>query len=187
MNELKDAAGRTGLGAVMGSKNLKAVVARGKMKLDGANPEVVSDLSKNMARAVAAGERAAGMHKWGTGANMTDSTVTGNLPMRNFRDGQFEEGAWNLSSEKYMPEIGVGMEGCWACAVRCKKVVKTEGVDSEYGGPEYETAGALGSSCGVGDVIAVSKGTALCNAYGSTPSPPASPSPLPWRALSRAC
>jgi aldehyde:ferredoxin oxidoreductase len=166
MNELKDAAGRTGLGAVMGSKNLKAVVVRGKMKLDGADPEVVSDLSKTMARGVAAGERAAGMHKWGTGANMTDSTATGNLPIRNFRDGLFEEGAWNLSSEKYMPEIGLGMDGCTACAVRCKKVVKVEGVDSDYGGPEYETAGALGSSCGIGDVLAVSKGSALCNAYG---------------------
>jgi aldehyde:ferredoxin oxidoreductase len=166
MNELKDAAGRTGLGAVMGSKNIKAVVARGTMKLDGAKPEVVSELARSMARSVAAGERAAGMHKWGTGGNLTDSSVTGNLPIRNFRDGLFEEGAWNLSSEKYMPEIGLGMEGCTACAVRCKKVVRAEGVDPDYGGPEYETAGALGSTCGIGDVVAVSRGSALCNALG---------------------
>ncbi|MEN6479158.1 MAG: aldehyde ferredoxin oxidoreductase C-terminal domain-containing protein, partial [Anaerolineales bacterium] len=154
------------LGAVMGSKNLKAVVARGKMKLDGADPDVINGLAKSMGRSVAACERADDMHRAATGANLTDSSVTGNLPIRNFRDGEFEEGAWNLSSQKFMREIGVGMEGCTACVVRCKKVVKAEGVDPDYGGPEYETAGSLGSCCGIGDIVAVSKGSALCNAYG---------------------
>jgi aldehyde:ferredoxin oxidoreductase len=61
------------------------------------------------------------------------------------------------------------MEGCWACAVRCKKVVKAEreaySVDPEYGGPEYETIGSLGTTCGVSDIVAVSQANVLCNAY----------------------
>ena len=60
------------------------------------------------------------------------------------------------------------MEGCWACAVRCKKVVQAEApykVDPDYGGPEYETIGSLGSTCGVSDIVAVSRANELCNAY----------------------
>jgi aldehyde:ferredoxin oxidoreductase len=60
------------------------------------------------------------------------------------------------------------MEGCWACAVRCKKVVQAEApfkVDPDYGGPEYETIGSLGSTCGVSDAVAVSRANELCNAY----------------------
>jgi aldehyde:ferredoxin oxidoreductase len=60
------------------------------------------------------------------------------------------------------------MEGCWACAVRCKKVVKAEGafkVDPDYGGPEYESIGSLGSTCGVSDIEAVSLANELCNAH----------------------
>jgi aldehyde:ferredoxin oxidoreductase len=67
-----------------------------------------------------------------------------------------------------MDKIGVGMEGCWACAVRCKKVVQAHEpyeVDPEYGGPEYETIGALGSTCGVSDIVAVSEANVLCNAH----------------------
>jgi aldehyde:ferredoxin oxidoreductase len=67
-----------------------------------------------------------------------------------------------------MDKIGVGMEGCWACAVRCKKVVQAQEpfqVDPDYGGPEYETIGSLGSTCGVSDIMAVSMANELCNAY----------------------
>ena len=166
MNELKDAAGRTGMGAVMGSKNLKAVAARGTMALEGVDAAAIQGLARRMARAVQAGEISGGMHQAGTGRDLRGSAFTGNLPVRNFRDGDFEEEkAWNLSSEKYLPEIGAGMEGCYACAVRCKKIVTGEGLDSDYGGPEYETAGALGSCCGIDDIVAVSKANALCNAY----------------------
>ena len=83
------------------------------------------------------------------------------MPVRNFRDGDFD-GVTNLSADDYMAKIGVGMEGCYACAVRCKKVVKAEApykVDPAYGGPEYESVGALGSTCGVNDIVAVSKAT----------------------------
>jgi aldehyde:ferredoxin oxidoreductase len=166
MNGLKDAAGRTGMGAVMGSKKLKAVAALGTANLEGADPETLREMARRAAAEVREGTRAAGLHKSGTGGGeLQGGIVSGNMPIRNFRDGEFPE----ISGLEYiMDKIGAGMEGCWACAVRCKKVVQaTEpyDVDPDYGGPEYETIGALGSACGVGDAVAVSQANVLCNAH----------------------
>ena len=163
MNEIKDAAGRSGMGAVMGSKKLKAVAVRGTMNIDGVDSDTVRSMARRAAEEVREGTRAAGLSKWGTGGgDLTDGLLQGNLPVNNFRDGEWE-GIDDLSF--VMNKIGKGMEACFACAVRCKKVVAAEGVDSDYGGPEYETLGSLGSTCGVGDLVAVSKGNQLCNAY----------------------
>jgi aldehyde:ferredoxin oxidoreductase len=167
MHGLKDAAGRTGMGAVMGSKKLKAVAALGTQPLGSVDPDSLRDLAREMARAINAGEKAQSFHKYGTGVGIEGGVLSGNLPIRNFRDGEFP-GAANLSAENFMEEIGIGMAGCWACAVRCKKMVDAEGpyrLDPDYGGPEYESFGALGSTCGVDDIIAVSKATELCNAH----------------------
>ncbi len=162
MNELKDAVGRTGMGAVMGSKRLKAVAVRGTMNLDGVNPDKIREMARRCAEEVRAGTRAASLHRWGTaGGDMTDGLLQGNLPVHNFRDGEWD-GIDDLSF--IVDKIGIGMEACAACAVRCKKVVKAEGVDPDYGGPEYETLGALGSCCGVSDQVAVSRGNQACNA-----------------------
>ncbi|MFO7698604.1 MAG: aldehyde ferredoxin oxidoreductase N-terminal domain-containing protein, partial [Anaerolineae bacterium] len=162
MNEFKDAIGRTGMGAVMGSKRLKAVAVRGTMNIDGVNPDKIREMARQCAEEVRAGTRAASLHKFGTGGgDMTDGLLQGNLPVNNFRDGEWD-GIGDISF--IMDKIGAGMEACAACAVRCKKVVKAEGVDSDYGGPEYETLGALGSCCGVSDLVAISKGNVLCNA-----------------------
>ncbi len=170
MDGLKDAAGRTGLGAVMGSKNLKAIAVRGTQTVDGADPEKVRAMGRYMSDSVRTGTKARNMHQFGTGADLVSMVHTGNLPTRNFRDGDMDlEQARELSSMEFLNTIGIGMEGCYACAVRCKKVVKTEGKyanDPDYGGPEYETVGSLGSCCGVGDIEAVSLGSQLCNAYG---------------------
>ncbi len=167
MNDLHDAVGRTGLGAVMGSKKLKAVAVRGTSRLEGADPETIRDMARRAAREVRDGERAPVLHEFGTGAGLEGMVEVGNLPIRNFRDGEFPN-AGEISAEVFLQEIGVGMEACWACAVRCKKVVEMESpyhVDPAYGGPEYESVAALGSCCGVDDIVAVSKATELCNAY----------------------
>jgi aldehyde:ferredoxin oxidoreductase len=166
MNGLKDAAGRSGLGAVMGSKKLKAVAALGTESVEGVNPDTIREMARRAAQEVREGTRSANLHKWGTGGgDLQGGILSGNMPVRNFRDGEFPE-IEGLSF--VMDKIGVGMEGCWACPVRCKKVVKAEtpfAVDSDYGGPEYETIGALGSTCGVSDIVAVSRANELCNAY----------------------
>jgi aldehyde:ferredoxin oxidoreductase len=167
MHGLKDAAGRSGMGAVMGSKKLKAIVSLGTQNLDSADPDTIREMGRRAAREVQEGTRSATLHKWGTaGGPLEGNILQGNMPVRNFRDGEFPE----ISDLEYVcDKIGIGMEGCWACAVRCKKVVKAEreaySVDPAYGGPEYETIGALGSCCGVSDVVAVSRGNQLCNAY----------------------
>jgi aldehyde:ferredoxin oxidoreductase len=162
INDLKDAVGRTGMGAVMGSKRLKAVAVRGTLGLDGADPDVI----REMARTFAQGLEPGGLSTYGTGDHLEDMMPTGNLPIRNFRDGEFPAAA-DISANTIMDKIGVRMEECFACAVHCKKVVHTGApynVDPDYGGPEYETIGSLGSCCGVEDIEAISKGSELCNA-----------------------
>jgi aldehyde:ferredoxin oxidoreductase len=166
MNGLKDAAGRTGMGAVMGAKNLKAVAAYGTQNVEPADPDTIQAMARRSAQEVRDGERAAWAHEAGTGGKaLEDGIISGNMPVRNFRDGVFPE----ISGLEYVVDkIGVGMEGCWACAVRCKKVVQAQEpyeVDPDYGGPEYETIGSLGSTCGVSDIVAVSQANVLCNAH----------------------
>jgi len=164
MHGSKDAAGRGGLGAIMGSKNLKAVAVRGTKSPAMARPDHVKQLRQwildNM-------DKVSRFHDFGTGANMDWFERQGNLPTRNFRDGAFPE-VDKLSAQTIKDTIRIGMEGCYACPVRCKKVVELKEpyvVDPAYGGPEYETLGALGSNCGIDDLNAVSRASALCNAY----------------------
>jgi aldehyde:ferredoxin oxidoreductase len=159
-----DAAGRGGTGAVMGSKNLKAVAVRGDRMPPVADKngfkKMVNWLKENM-------ELVKGFSDYGTGAAMTRFEQLGNLPIRNFRDGGFPT-VEKISALTIKDTIRVGMEGCFGCPVRCKKIVACEEpyhVDRAYGGPEYETLGALGSACGIDDLHAVAKASELCNAY----------------------
>ena len=88
------------------------------------------------------------------------------MPPHNFRDGVFE-GAEKISAETVMGSIGVRMGGCYACPIKCKKVVQAQEpykVHQIYGGPEYETLASLGSCCGIDDAVAISKGHEICNA-----------------------
>ena len=167
MNGLYDAAGRTGMGAVMGSKNLKAVASFGTQRLDGVDGDEVREIARQISDTIEGSDRGRGLSTYGTGVDLDGSVLAGNLPVCNFRDGIFP-GAGNLSAENFLDEIGTGMEGCFACAVRCKKVVEAAApyeLDPDYGGPEYESCAALGSCCGVDDIVTVSKATELCNAH----------------------
>ncbi len=164
INDLRDAAGRTGLGAVMGSKRLKAIAVRGKRELKAADPERLRAMAKAMASAVLTKARA--LHEFGTGADMEAYNLAGNLPSRNFQDGWFEE-VKQISAITLRDTIRVGMESCYSCAVRCKKVVKLETpyrVDPAYGGPEYETLASCGSDCGVSDLAAIARAHHFCQA-----------------------
>ncbi|NLE76218.1 MAG: aldehyde ferredoxin oxidoreductase family protein [Chloroflexi bacterium] len=164
MNDLKDAAGRGGLGAVMGSKRLKAIAVRGSGKITARDPKAIQEMAKWMSTHVA--ELSPGHHSVGTGGAMPAFEATGNLPVRNFRDGGFPID--KISATTIRNTVSIGMEGCYACAVRCKKVVQLDApypVDPAYGGPEYETLGALGSCCGIDDLAVLCKASELCNAY----------------------
>ncbi|MBI4295832.1 MAG: aldehyde ferredoxin oxidoreductase family protein [Chloroflexi bacterium] len=161
MNGLFDAAGRGGVGAVMGSKNLKAVAVRGHHPPDPASREQVKAIRE---WCLANKALTKGFSDYGTGAGLDASAATGNLPVRNFRDGLF--GTEPIDARTLKDTISVGMDGCFSCHVRCKKAVKIgESVDPAYGGPEYETIASLGSNCGIDNLSAVSMGSQLCNAY----------------------
>jgi aldehyde:ferredoxin oxidoreductase len=163
--DLRDAAGRTGMGAVMGSKKLKAVAVRGRGKVEIYNPEKLKDLTKWLNQNM--NKLAYNFHNYGTGAMMDAGVASGNLPVRNFRDGLFA-GYENLDARTIKRTISIGMEGCYACSIRCKKIVKIGdpwNADPSYGGPEYEALAALGSNCGIDDLQAVAKANELCNRY----------------------
>lgn len=159
---LKDAAGRGGLGAVMGSKNLKAVAVRGHRLPNIADREHLKEIRQRIAA------RESFLSEFGTGGPFIEAMVdTGFIPVRNFRDGLFPE-IKQIHGGAIKETIRVGMDGCYACPVRCKKVVQFEEpyhVDAAYGGPEYETMVGLGSNCGIGNLKAIAKGNERCGAY----------------------
>jgi len=167
INDLKHAAGRTGMGAVMGSKNLKAVVARGTTRVPVADQKAVQALAKYMVTHWK--EKAWEMHELGTPGGINGLHAEGKLPTRNFQDGQFE-GHEAISGESLRDTILIDRGGCYACPIRCKRVVEVNDddfqVDPAYGGPEYETIGAFGSNCGVDDLRAVAKANEICNGHG---------------------
>jgi aldehyde:ferredoxin oxidoreductase len=166
INDLNHVAGRSGMGAIMGSKMLKGVAVKGTNPPGLADRERVLELARSLARRVET--EAAGLHDYGTGAAMDAYAETGNLPTRNFRDGNFVE-VTQIDAIAVKDEYRVGMGTCYSCAVRCKKEVALEEpykVEARYGGPEYETLGALGSDCGVSDLAAICKANELCQIYG---------------------
>jgi len=166
INDLKEAAGRGGTGAVMGSKNLKAIAARGSQAPEAARPEAFTEMQQFFRDNAKMYEL---MSIYGTGAPamMASMIPMGNLPINNFVKGDFP--VVKIDGGTLKNTVGIGMEGCYACLVRCKKVVKIDDpgmkVDPDYGGPEYETLAALGSTCGVDDMKAICKGNELCGAY----------------------
>ena len=166
LNNRKHANGRTGMGAVMGSKNLRAIAVRGKMKPEFKDEEGVKAIAKWFSDNWRS--RGTRLHEYGTSEWVTGLDATGILPTRNFITGTFEK-ASEISGEAMVEKVLIDREGCYACPVRCKRVVEVKEpytVDPEYGGPEYETVASLGSLCGIGDIKAISKGNELCNAYG---------------------
>lgn len=164
INELAHANGRCGMGAVMGSKNLKAVAVRGdEDSLAFADPEALKELNSWHRKRIAEHMPNVNMRKFGTVQHLMAQQNSGILPTRNWSDCQFEDAA-KLGWEGY-EQVQEGVHTCYKCSVACKRKVKNT-TEKRYGGPEYETLAALGSMCGVGDLDAVCKGHERCNALG---------------------
>lgn len=164
-NELRDMAGRCGLGAVMGSKKLKAIAVRGTGRVSVADMKTINPVNQWLRENYK--DLVWNLVKIGTGAYMRPMSDHGALPTLNSRYGSFSQ-VDEISSTTLMKTYGVGMEGCYACPIRCKKVIRMEGqyeVDGDYGGPEYESLAGLGSYCGVSDLPALAKANERCNAY----------------------
>jgi aldehyde:ferredoxin oxidoreductase len=158
-------AGRTGLGAVMGSKNLKAVSVSGQRRPEPADPDAVAAIAKTMSQNYGKIPLA----KDGTPILVRVHNQAGALPTNNFRSGAFE-GVDTLSSEWLVEHLRQKKWGCHGCPVRCKNIVAKDDpatpVTTRYGGPEYETIGAFGTACGVSDLTAVAWANEICDAHG---------------------
>jgi aldehyde:ferredoxin oxidoreductase len=181
INMSNRANGRTGMGAVMGSKNLKAVVVRGKQgkkRYTVANKKGLSDLARMGAKMFPTSD-VAGLGKYGTAETTGAQQSVGMLPSYNFSSGVFDN--WEKIDGPTMYDtilLGAaedkqdlkGRDTCYSCTIRCKRVVQiTEGpykVDPHYGGPEYETTSTFGNYCGIDDLAAIAYANQLCNQYG---------------------
>ncbi len=172
MHDVNRAAGRNGLGALMGAKNLKAVAVRGTGRVSVADrarvAEVARWLGQNYERLM--GWAVAGIGR-GTQDGLLGLSEVGGLPVRNFSQPVFAD-AELLSGERNYEMFLKDRDTCHGCPVRCKQVFENQDedpyrrLDPVYGGPEYETMAAFGPCCGVNDNLAVLKAGELANAYG---------------------
>jgi aldehyde:ferredoxin oxidoreductase len=168
-NDLRHFNGRSGMGAVMGSKNLKAVAVRGNtryMEL-AHDTRPIAELGRALARRVREHPQAWDLQDKGTPGLVAGLNAAGILPTRNFRQGAFEN-VDRVSWEAYEKELLTARRSCYACAIRCKREVSVNDryqVSDAYGGPEYETLDGFGPNCGVDDLQAIAKANELCNRY----------------------
>ena len=159
-------AARTGLGAVMGSKNLKAVVVFGEGPIPIAKPDELKAYIKEITPHIQGTTEAFG--KFGTSGGIDNYEKIGNFPLKNWRQGRWA-GAKKISGVAMHDTILSGRKACMHCPIACGRHIKvTEGpyapMDCE--GPEYETIGTLGGLCLVDDLVAIAKANQLCNRYG---------------------
>jgi aldehyde:ferredoxin oxidoreductase len=187
-NELNEVAGRTGMGAVMGSKRLKAIAVRGKTAVRIADQPGLLSIAKWVSGTMDEKHRA--FHEFGTGAAMQGKSLEGGMPVLNYRMGAADTVA-KVDAVAVRDQVRVKMGACYACSVRCKKVVHIEereeaareaeqtvykgrakvavdplgrySVNPRYGGPEYESLAALGVNLGLDDLIAICKSNEMCN------------------------
>ena len=184
VNDMHRAAGRSGVGAVMGAKQLKTIAVRGTKGLSVADPEAFMQVARNTAEAMREDAGRKGLTGQGTIAMMDTTNVYGTLPTRNFREVQFEGadkinlGAMQAANENGHTNLMTN-SACFGCTIGCGRVCH---IDPEHfsvkdkpqyhgasGGLEYETAYALGSAVGVADIDAATYCGFLCNEYGMDP------------------
>jgi aldehyde:ferredoxin oxidoreductase len=163
-NQLRHYHGRAGLGAVMGSKNLRAIVTRGKERIGPTDKPAAQEVLRRF-REVYDHEHD-GFHLHGTAGGLSTLDAEGILPTRNFRDGSFEH-ALAITGKTMSDTILTERGTCYACAVACKREVEVaeRGVSPRFGGMEYEIIGALGSLIGVGDLAAIAEMSQWVNRY----------------------
>ena len=161
------AAGRCGLGAVMGSKRLKAIaVSAIKTEPPSLKDEFRESISSLMPQVK---EKAKMLSTFGTSGAFLGAEKLGDLPIKNWRLGSWQEEAQKLSGQTMAETILAGRYSCSNCPIGCGRVVRVpEGPygGSTGGGPEYETLAAFGSMCLVDDLSAVAKANEFCNRYG---------------------
>ncbi len=168
VSDLSHFNGRNGLGAVMGSKNLKAIAVRGTGKVAVNDPLKLSEIARWVGNNARRHPLSASLHDRGTPIGIEGNNAQGCLPTSNWKTGVFEF-AGDIGAERLTKEYLVAREGCYICPIRCKRVVEIDEpglvVEKRYGGPEYETLAALGSNCGIGNLGLLCKANEMCNRY----------------------
>ncbi|MCK5766558.1 MAG: aldehyde ferredoxin oxidoreductase family protein, partial [Bacteroidales bacterium] len=165
MNDASRAFGRGGVGAVMGSKNLKAIaVINGKQKTEVNNPELLKNYAKSaLDKIKALPVTRAALPLFGTAGVLHVTNSLGMLPIRNFQYGQHEK-APLIGGEAIRREILVKTEACYGCTIRCGRL--TEAGNMKGKGPEYETVWSLGANCEIFDLIKITQANYHCNMLG---------------------
>ncbi|MBW6464026.1 MAG: aldehyde ferredoxin oxidoreductase family protein [Firmicutes bacterium] len=159
--------GRNGTGAVMGSKNLKAIVVKKARRSDVFDKKGLSSLAASSRERLKINETVHGLGLYGTASEVIGFQEAGFLATDNWNHSLMKNGAENLDGTTMSETILVKRDNCYACSVRCKRVVEIPGkVDPLYGGPEYETCASLGAYCGINNLETVSIANQLCNMYG---------------------
>lgn len=166
INDKHRAAGRGGVGAVMGSKNLKAIAVLGTHETPIANREEFTAAARVGLEAISKNPVTKdSLPNYGTAVLVNVINEIGALPTMNFRRGYFED-ADAISGETIRERIFEKRVACDACTIACGRETKIPGRDRHGEGPEYETIGAFGAACGVRDLEAITEANYLCNEYG---------------------
>jgi len=167
-NNLGHFNGRNGFGALMGSKNLRAVAALGTEKIPLHNPEFLKQTALEYAKTFKDIDLGKSLFVYGTTAFCGILSAIGALPVNNFRRTKLEDST-PVTGDTYNEVLLKERKGCYVCPIRCKRGIAVDhpkyGVDSRYGGPEYETMAALGTNLNITDLKAIAKGNEICNRY----------------------
>ena len=164
MNDGTRALARGGPGAVMGSKNLKAIVVQGSEKNTASDQDLFKFMLYETGKLIKNSPITSQAYpEFGTAVVMNVVNEIGALPTRNFQQSQFE-GAEKISGETMTDTILTGKKACWACPIACTRETKTERAEGE--GPEYETNWAFGAQCGIDDLPMIAEANYLCNDLG---------------------
>ena len=169
MNDGDRTAGRSGVGAVMGAKRLKAVAVKGDGEVPLFDPGGFSELAAAYTKGYRdslKGEKHA-LHVYGTAVTIAATQSFGTLPTRNFQQGTFE-GWERISGEALTRQYLTRTRACYSCPIGCGRVTRVTDppFEGEGEGPEYETIYALGSDCGIDNLAALTKANYLCNELG---------------------
>jgi aldehyde:ferredoxin oxidoreductase len=165
MNDKDRAAGRSGVGAVMGSKNLKAItVTATKSSMDAYDSEALQAVTKESLKLIKEnGVTGSGLPTYGTAVLVNIINNTGAFPTKNWQQSYYEE-ADDTSGESLKDQYLVKQSFCHRCPIGCGRVINVEG--KVAGGPEYEPLWAYGGNCGINDLNAINTANYWCNEYG---------------------
>ena len=167
-NNLGHFNGRNGFGALMGSKNLRAVAALGSDKINFFDRDFLNRTAKEYARSFRDNPLGEALYTYGTTAFAELLSAAGALPVDNFRRSALDDPT-PVSGDTYNTLLLQKRKGCYSCPIQCKRGIALDdpkyGIDSRYGGPEYETISALGTNLNIVDLKAIAKGNEICNRY----------------------